>query len=130
MFTKLEITKIKGSWNGRQLWQLERELLYLFDLHDEVPPFRHCSIEVTIPKGFVTDFASVPRFFWRIFPPTGPWCEAAVLHDYLYQKPRCPRFLADALFREAMRELGVPFWRRVAMYYAVRLFGGYFREKV
>ena len=80
-------------------------------------------IRVTVPSGFVTDFASTPRILWPLFPPAGPWTRAAILHDYLYTLEDCSRFLADALFRDAMRQLKVPLWRRVVMYYAVRLCG-------
>ena len=37
-----------------------------------------------VPAGFETDFASVPRAFWSVFPPYGPYTKSAVLHDWLY----------------------------------------------
>ena len=81
-------------------------------------------IAVRVPAGYVTDFASVPRMFWRVFPPSGRYNRAAIVHDYLYTNSTvCSRFLADSLFRELMSHLGVPMWRRVLMYYAVRLGG-------
>ena len=40
---------------------------------------------VEIPNGFITDFASVPRLFWNIFPPIGNYRNAAIVHDYLYR---------------------------------------------
>ena len=79
-------------------------------------------IRVSVPRGFVTDLATTPRILWSIFPPWGNWNSAAILHDYLSVHQVCSRFLCDALFREAMRDLGVPLWRRVVMYYAVRLY--------
>ena len=82
------------------------------------------TIRVHVPKGFRTNFASTPWWLWAIFPPRGRWSRAAILHDYIYSQPgECSRFLADALFREAMESSGVPLWRRFLMYYAVRLFG-------
>ena len=39
---------------------------------------------IEVPQGFETDFASVPRFFWRVVPPWGRYSPAAVVHDYLY----------------------------------------------
>src|ERR1044071_7815295 len=37
----------------------------------------------TVPVGFVTDFATVPRFLiWKVRP-YGPYTRAAVLHDWL-----------------------------------------------
>lgn len=86
-------------------------------------------IEAEVPEGFESDFASVPRALWSILPPNGQWIEASVLHDYLYQRGGCSRFLADALLRDSMRVLGVSWWRRVLFFYAVRLFGWlYFRR--
>lgn len=41
---------------------------------------------VTIPTGFITDFASIPRPLQVLWPsPGGPWDLPAVVHDYLYR---------------------------------------------
>jgi hypothetical protein len=40
---------------------------------------------ITVPAGFVTDFASVPKLFWNLLPPTGRYGKAAVVHDVLQQ---------------------------------------------
>jgi len=82
---------------------------------------------ITVPAGFITDFASTPRFMWRICPPaTGLYRRAAVVHDWLYRVPdeSFTRDAADGIFLEAMEETGVPWWKRKAMYRAVRMFGG------
>lgn len=79
---------------------------------------------VTVPVGFVTNFASVPRVLWAILPPTGEYGKAAVIHDFLYCRRALTRTLCDAIFYEAMRALGVGWLRRSLMYAAVRLFGG------
>lgn len=111
--SELRLADTRRLSHGRAYWRL-------------LVPFRHerPGVRVVVPAGFLTDFASVPRFLWPIFPPTGPWQRAAVVHDWLYTRAAdCPRFLADALFRDAMQAAGVPAWRRVAAYYAVRCFG-------
>lgn len=79
---------------------------------------------VEVPQGFETDFASVPRFFWRIVPPWGRYSPAAVVHDYLYATSKVTRAEADHVFLVLMERLGVPAWKRTIMYWAVRLFGG------
>jgi hypothetical protein len=79
---------------------------------------------IEVPQGFETDFASVPRFFWRIVPPWGRYSPAAVVHDYLYQSGKLARAEADWVFLTLMQRLGVPAWKRNVMYEAVRLFGG------
>lgn len=55
----------------------------------------------TVPKGFKTDLASVPRIFWTIFPPFGRYSRAAVLHDYYWELGNFE--LANRLFKEAMK---------------------------
>jgi hypothetical protein len=81
---------------------------------------------ILVPAGFITDFASIPRFFWRLLPPTGKYGKAAVIHDYIYRTPsvNLTRAQADTVFRDAMKDLGVGWWTRTAMFRAVRLFGG------
>lgn len=80
--------------------------------------------EYTIPLGFVTDFASVPRVLWGIFPPNGKYRNAAVVHDYMYVHAITGvKKNADKLFLKNMKALGVPWWKRQAMYYAVRIGG-------
>lgn len=76
-----------------------------------------------VPEGFTTDFASVPRLLWRLVPPWGPYSPAAVVHDYLYRTGTGTRPAADAVFLSLMKRLGVPAWKRYAMYAAVRAFG-------
>jgi len=83
----------------------------------------------TIPTGFVTDFASVPRIFWRIVPPWGRYFPAAVVHDYLYSIQDRPREAADKIFLLIMKALRIPCWRRYPMYLGVRWFGeSFWRE--
>lgn len=77
-----------------------------------------------VPAGFKTDFASVPRVFWNIIPPTSPrYTKAAVLHDWFYAKQGVTRSDADGLFRRIMRDSGVGKVKRGIMWLAVRAFG-------
>ena len=77
-----------------------------------------------VPIKMHTDFASVPRVFVWFLPRYGRYTKAAILHDYLWREKVVDGTLslldADALFRRAMRELGVPFLRRWIMWAAVR----------
>ena len=65
---------------------------------------------IKIPKGFDTDFASIPRIFWSFLPPTGTkrnqYSKAAVLHDWVYDElceyPVHSRKDCDKIFLEAM----------------------------
>jgi len=106
-----------GRAGGRQRYQLTQN--FAFVVRDS-----GVMVRVVVPAGTVTDFASIPRPLWWLYPPDGPWAEAAVIHDWLYSRGLLSRFLSDAIFREAMARYGVPWWRRAILYYAVRLFGG------
>jgi hypothetical protein len=83
---------------------------------------------ITVPTGFVTDGASIPKVFWPILGPQGQWFYAAIIHDFLYSKAsnshfKVTRWEADEIFLEAMTSLKVPWVKRVAIYQAVRMFG-------
>ena len=82
---------------------------------------------VSVPVGFKSDGASVPRFFWRlVFPPGDSRAMfAAFIHDYLYRKHPFgwTREMADALFYKLLVKDGVPKWRAWLAYKGVRLFG-------
>lgn len=87
---------------------------------------------VTIPKGFFTDGASVPRMFWAIFPPWGSYGQAAIVHDYLCTYKMLtkngddPNLIIsqseiDKVLYEAMKISGVPIWKRAIIYGCVNL---------
>jgi len=76
--------------------------------------------KITIKKGFPSDFASVPRIFWRVFPPWGKYSPAAIVHDWLYRKGLLTRKESDLCFLHGMKKLAVPAFTRWAMYRAVR----------
>ena len=85
--------------------------------------FNNKKYTISVPAGFITDFASVPRIFWWLIPPTGRYGKAAVVHDFCYRKACFSRKECDWIFLEGMRALGVPKWKRLIMWAAVRLFG-------
>lgn len=80
---------------------------------------------ITVPLGFVTDFASIPRAFWALLPRWGKYGTAAVVHDYLYWDQSLDRKKVDDIFLEGMEVLEVGKWTRMTIYNAVRLFGGF-----
>ncbi|MBI1254246.1 MAG: DUF1353 domain-containing protein [Hyphomonas sp.] len=103
---------------GRTLAVVTRPYAYVHPVHG-------VDVTVEVPLGFVTDFASIPSIFHFIVQPFGRHAPAAVLHDYLYAiGQKKARRLADRLFLNAMKDAGVPGFRRSVMYRMVRLFGG------
>jgi uncharacterized protein DUF1353 len=81
--------------------------------------------EVTVPAGFVTDFASVPRWIPIAFALFGGIAQAeAVVHDWLYRRGSgVTRREADDTFFEAMTVMGKPDRVRYPMWWGVRIGG-------
>ena len=90
-----------------------------------------------IPVGFQTNFASIPRFFRRIFTVNDIHREEAAVHDYLYSSYhklnyQCGDFFltrkeCDIIFKSGLKKEKLPKWKIWAMYNAVRLFGGFYK---
>ena len=85
---------------------------------------RETGQRIIVPRGFVTDFASVPRVFWTFFPKHGEYTRAAIVHDYLYWQQQCSRGQADELFDIVMEDSDVDTTSRYSIYAAVRVWGG------
>jgi len=98
-------------------WKLLTQFRYWTDGYHE-------GAAITAPEGFITDFASVPRFFWRILPPWGKYGKAAVLHDYNYWAGFLKKEIVDMLFKEGMQVLEVAGWKWYTMHKAVSWGGG------
>ena len=119
---------LKALKNGRE-WELQGDYLVSF-LGARVA-------YVVIKKGFVYDGASIPRFAWRLIgaPMTGKYTRAALVHDWLYVtkqvhvwgSSRYPmaigRKYADKIMLTFMKRDGVVWWRRNAIYLAIRVRG-------
>lgn len=121
---------------GRSLWALYETLTYRPSNDTHV---------ITVPRGCVTDLTSIPRPFWNLLPPDGPWVKAAVIHDYLYAtrgtgrlppgvpgskqpvgitRPPYSRAESDWILRDALANRGVGPLHRNLIWLAVRLGGG------
>jgi hypothetical protein len=95
-------------------WRLSKPLPYLSGVANRV---------ITVPAGFRTDLASVPRLpvvYWLC---GGRANKPAVVHDFLYTEGLVVRKVADAVFLEAMQAVGVPLAYRLLMWAGVRLGG-------
>ena len=86
------------------------------------------STELIVPKGFITDFASIPRGLRWLLPKRGRYAYAAVLHDYVLQQG-WPREYCALLFRLAMLDLNTRWWRRTLCFAGVRLLDNYLAFK-
>ncbi len=124
------LTPLKVEQIGARTWMLTDDLAYLSDR------FRGIFIA---PSGFQTDFASIPRGVWNLVPKEGIYNKVGVIHDAGYVNalltsellsmdgPRKRVFtvksVADDLFEEGLKAVGVNRFQRWLMVLAVRKFG-------
>lgn len=81
----------------------------------------------TIPAGFVSDGASIPRPLWWFTHPFAELLEASVVHDYHYENAIGSKAIADAAFKTVATDYKTfnstaPWKIRVAHFF-VRKFG-------
>lgn len=109
----LHVRRILGQNNT---WQLEEPLVWKEINKDAI----------AVPKGFIFDFASVPRLFAGFIPKVGyKYDRASCLHDWLYMTQLFERSECDRIFVKAMKMEKVSWFKRRTMYWMVRLFGGF-----
>nr|DAV19986.1 MAG TPA: Protein of unknown function (DUF1353) [Caudoviricetes sp.] len=83
--------------------------------------------DIVIPRGYITDGASVPRIFWSIFPPNkAEYLSAAIVHDYLtdivIEKKSITFRSVDNTFKEMLIDLNVNKIEVKVLYWSVRLY--------
>ncbi len=122
-----------NGWDGRR-WEVSKfttpAALEMFDDYRWrlFEPFEFWLTDnsddvIHVPAEYVTDLASISRLLWSVFPPHGRYAKAAIIHDWMYENGLRTKRAADRIFLDGMVVLGVPHWRRLMMYCAVRLFG-------
>lgn len=80
--------------------------------------------KIIVPKGFMSDLASIPGPVQNIISKVGPYDGAAIVHDWLYCVQIFDRCSVDNIFLRLMKLSGVGFMTRYSMFWAVRLFAG------
>jgi len=135
-----------GAFKRPNKWRLEKPLTFHAAalLDSEIAKLKECKVDIkitssgkiTVPLGYVTDLASVPRACWAFIAPFDV-ARPAVIHDIMYERINARRGeisasdleacrkIADCVFLQAMGETEplVASWKKYAAYYAVRLFG-------
>lgn len=115
--SKLDVELISDTADK---WRLKAPLVYYSAFLKQT---------VTVPEGYITDFASVPRLPLAYALAGNTARLAAVVHDYLYECGDVDRGDADEVFLEAMKVTGLSWWRRYPMHFAVELFGWKFKKE-
>ena len=145
---------LDATYHPPRKWVLNSSLSYDCDelTEEEIDVLKSVGVKVTkkgkvtVPKGFVTDMASVPRVCWAFIAPFDV-ARAAVIHDLLYKNIRQYRWtwreddirepklelekiyqakeISDKIFLCAMNdsEPQVPSYKKNPAYWAVKVFG-------
>jgi hypothetical protein len=106
--------------NGRPLWQLLEDYQYTIGVNTVI----------TVPKGYITNFGTIPRCLFYIVAPD-ELREASVVHDFLCNEnflldgepfySGFSRRVADAILYDHMRKLKIGIPRTYMVYFGVRL---------
>ena len=150
---KLEVTPLSDGAR----WRSDREFIFTFSAIDDRTSVIGNHV-IKVPKGFVTDFASIPplariagtvmllAFLGQWLLPCaafnaviglawivvmladsllheGSYDRAAIVHDWLYYTRMYPRAECDRVLYLAMVCCGTREWKRLVIYWNVRLFG-------
>ena len=145
-------SKIMAEFNPPRKWVLGRDLSYTTsDLSvEDIKSLQAVGVKIkretnktetiTVPKGFVTDLASVPRAMWAFIAPFDV-ARAAIVHDLLYKTIRQYRWkmkdkedkelvkkakiASDKVFLLGMHDADpkIPGWKSYSSWKAVDLFG-------
>jgi len=118
-YTELVAKKI-GEQDGKAIWELHEPLEWTNGI-----------MKLKVPALFQCDYASVPRIPIAFMLMGDTAHEAGTVHDYLYREGavledervtrECTRDEADKIFLIIMGEMGINWFKRQAMYRAVRL---------
>ncbi len=139
--------KIMAEFNPPRKWVLGRDLSYTTEdlTPDDIKALKGVGVKITkktitVPTGFVTDLASVPRAMWWAIAPFDV-ARAAIIHDLLYKTIRQYRWkmkdkedkqlikeakvASDKVFKLGMQdaEPKVARWKIYSSWKAVDLFG-------
>ncbi len=100
-------------------WELLEDFVYyLEDNKDYI---------IKVPKGYRTDFASIPTLFWSFLRHRDIYNKASVIHDYLCDTDgdngRFNKRKVDSIFYEAQCVLKIPCWKASIFYWFAQQFG-------
>lgn len=119
---RMEYAEYESGVLGKDYWRVLTAFTYTTPSGEEV----------RVPRGYLSDGASVPRPFWNLIPPMGPYGQAAVIHDILCETARVfvhndgyllnSRADVDRIFKDAMLSSQTPRWKRNVMYIFLRVY--------
>lgn len=120
------LTSFQGWLNDdEETWTLTAPLVYQTDIELSIGNI------ITVPTGFVTDLATVPRWPFTYWIAGGKAKRPAVIHDWMYVEAIDDKAKADLVFHEAMGVIRMTALLRRYMYLATVIGGqGNYARKI
>ena len=119
--TPLIVQGVPKTTKAPWLKKSTRKWEVFYDFHATID-----EVDWIIPRGYVFDGASIPRFLWIFWTPTNEesW-EASCVHDYFYSHAtdQVTKKFADDVFRQMLINAGASKMKVFLFFHAVRLFG-------
>lgn len=123
-------TSPTGARDGRRRVHRLNKPFYINIKSTDRSTLEWMNMEIKVPMHFHTDFATLPLFCQLVLGNRDDWMEAAVAHDWLCVK-HINGWVANTWMRSIMLALGAPWWKRVAFFYGLQIFGyGSYLQKV
>ena len=113
----------EAPWLGKGSTKIQLVERFVVSVYD---PMESVDLELVVPSGYVSDWASIPKLFWRLFPPNySESRHGSILHDYIYSHLYLyfSKSFADRLLRDCMRHDGAGKLASTAFYLAVSVGG-------
>lgn len=97
--------------SGRGIWKVEKPFRFQSDI---------LGMTITVEKGFMTDFCSVPRLPFTYWLLGDRAHQSGVIHDWLFHHHDvCDEQTANKVLFEAMVAENIPAWCRILIYLGV-----------
>lgn len=100
---------------------MKRRGLDVFKVANDIDVYLNSSHFITIPEGFESDGASLPKWTRSKWKSWGKYSGPSLLHDYLLLTSKYPKWLIDALFYIALRCCNVPALEAAIFWMSVRI---------
>jgi len=121
--TQLIITPVPRDWPAKWLRENTDKRMMVEDFLIRVILEDKSLVVIRVPKGYISDGASIPKVFHAFYHPFSTesfW--ASIVHDYIYSHLyyRFSKKFADDLFKEMVRRDGGSWLMQNSFYGAVR----------
>ena len=112
---------------GSRKWRVKEDFIFKFR-----------GYKILIPKGFITDFASIPKFFRPLLSPVGILMVPGLLHDFYYKYHYLlitnekgtfklyvnrGKFFGDKIFKDVAKQINGMFVPNIVATVALEAFG-------